>query len=70
MPNRCDPRDSDRAPIEAKPWFWTTTMVSFTPSCTAVTISCAIIRYDPSPTSEYTSRSGAAILIPNAPAIS
>jgi hypothetical protein len=46
------------------------TMTSLMFSDTAVTISCAIIRYDPSPTRENTSRSGAAILIPSAPAIS
>ncbi len=70
MPNRCEPSDSDSAPIEAKPWFCTMTMLSLIPSDTAVTISCAIIRYEPSPTSANTSRSGAAILMPSAPAIS
>ena len=39
------------APIDAKPWFCTSTTISFTPSCTAVTSSCASIKYDPSPTS-------------------
>ena len=36
--------DSESAPIEAKPWFWTSTTMSLMPSCTAVTISWAIIR--------------------------
>ena len=70
MPNRCEPSDSDSEPIEANPWFCTITMISLMFSETFVTISCAIIRYEPSPTSGYTSRSGAAILMPSAPAIS
>ena len=70
VPNRCDPSDSDSDPIEEYPWFWMITTISLMFSETAVAISCAIIRYEPSPTREYTSRSGAAILIPNAPAIS
>ena len=70
MPNRCEPSDSESEPIEAKPWFCTMTRFSLMPSDTAVTISLAIIRYEPSPTSANTSRSGAAILIPSAPAIS
>ena len=37
-------------PIEANPWFCTITSTSLMPSDTAVTISWAIIRYDPSPT--------------------
>ena len=43
---------------------------SFTPSCTAVTISDDIISYEPSPTMTKTSRSGSAILTPRPPAIS
>ena len=39
-----EPTDSESAPIDAKPWFWTSTTVSFTPSCTAVTSSWASIR--------------------------
>ena len=70
VPNRCEPTDSDSAPIEANPWFWTMTRLSLIPSDTAVTISLAIIRYEPSPTRAYTSRLGSAILIPTAPAIS
>ena len=70
MPNRCEPRLSDSEPIEENPWFCTITSTSLMPSDTAVTISWAIIRYEPSPTSAYTSRSGAAILTPSAPAIS
>ena len=44
--------------------------MSLTRSCTAVTSSCAIIRYEPSPTRTKTSRSGAASLTPRPPAIS
>jgi hypothetical protein len=44
VPNRAEPSDWDSAPIEAKPWFCTSTTTSLTPSCTAVTNSCAIIR--------------------------
>ena len=70
VPKRCDPTDSDSAPIDAKPWFWTSTILSLTPSWTAVTISWAIIRNEPSPTITKTSRSGAASLTPRPPAIS
>ena len=45
-------------------------MLSLHSSCTEVTISWAIIKYEPSPTSTYTSRLGSAILIPRPPAIS
>ena len=70
MPNRCEPNDSDSEPIEAKPWFCTSTTMTLTPSCTAVTSSVAIIRYEPSPTMTNTSRSGLAILTPIPPATS
>ena len=70
MPNRCEPTDSDRLPIEANPWLSTQTTTSLIPSCTAVTSSVAIIRYEPSPTMTNTSRSGAASLAPSPPAIS
>ena len=44
--------------------------MSLMPSCTAVTSSELSMRYDPSPTMTYTSRSGAAIFTPSPPAIS
>ena len=44
VPNRCEPSASDSAPMEAKPWFCTSTTMTLTPSCTAVTSSVAIIR--------------------------
>ena len=40
----------DRPPMLAKPWLSSSTMVSLSPSCTDVTISDDIIRYEPSPT--------------------
>ena len=46
------------------------TIVRRYPSWIDVAISDAIIRKEPSPTRTYTSRSGAAILIPSPPAIS
>ena len=70
FPKRSDPMLSDNEPIDAKPRFWTSTTVSFTCSWTAVSSSCDIIRYEPSPTRTNTSRSGAAIFTPRPPAIS
>ena len=45
-------------------------MISLKPSWMEVTISCAIIRYEPSPTITNTSRDGSAIFTPSPPAIS
>ena len=70
VPNRCEPRDSDSEPMEAKPWFWTSTVMILMSSCTAVASSVAIIRYDPSPTITNTSRSGQASRTPRPPATS
>ena len=56
--------------MEAKPWFWTRTMMTFSPSETMVTISWAIIRYEPSPTRTTTSREGSAIFAPTPAATS
>jgi hypothetical protein len=51
-------RLNDSAPMEAKPWFCTSTVMILMRSWTAVASSVAIIRYDPSPTITNTSRSG------------
>lgn len=39
VPNRCEPSDSDSEPMEANPWFWTRTTMTFSPSETMVAIS-------------------------------
>ena len=61
--------DSFRKAANARePAIVSNTIVTASRSWTAVTIPCAIIRYDPSPTSTHTRRSGAAILTPSPPA--
>ncbi|MBK8461054.1 MAG: hypothetical protein IPL43_13490 [Micropruina sp.] len=43
VPKRCDPRDSDSAPMEAKPWFCSSTMMTLMPSWAIVAISIGSI---------------------------
>ena len=43
VPKRCEPRDSESAPIEANPWFCSSTMITLTPSETIVAISIGSI---------------------------
>jgi len=43
VPNRCEPRLSDSAPMEANPWFCSSTMITFRPSWAIVAISIGSI---------------------------
>ena len=43
VPKRWEPRDSLRAPMEAKPWFWRSTRITLMPSWAMVAISIGSI---------------------------